>query len=872
MSLSMYEVAEKVTALGARPILLKPFSKQPIQEQPIDPDWTQPIKDPEKAKTLLSYFDEYNGNIGVSLGAGLVDIDLDCDEARTIFPRFAAPTPLQFGRASYGNSSHYIYKLQAPGAKQTFPDPVTGEMILELRTGSHQTCFPPSLLYKKDTKDFEQTPANLSSHDRILFYSDGTPTKVNYNTIKSACAKAASAILLSRYWVGAGTRQEAIMALAGGLAREGWDHKDTQLFCKSLLDLTGDPEVRMRMRAVKDTLDAVDSGQKEITGFKTLRGLIDEKPINTVLGWLGIGLGQSEVEGGPIQETSDGYIFVSVAMNGKPKAQRLSNFIIKPTRYVEIENEGRMMEVNIVTTAGKATVHLSADDFLSVSAFKKRIALANLGGLTEFFGKDVQLSYLHAFLYQQYPDLPVQIGIKYEGIVERRFICKEKTYFSPTMDMVGAEVKKEVVFVGHESMGCTFFNVDEVSIYDKSIEVFKKIHKYNAPSVALPQLGWIAATFFKRHLIKINGSFPILFNEGEAGSGKSETMLRILTQIWSVPADPVSADRFTNFTQLKMLSSSNVIPVFIEEYKPAKLGQKSVKLISQMLREAYNETSGVRGRRDQSIIHYKMINPIAMNGESGFDEPAINERIVPVYFSKVLSRAFKSHFDFVTKDTEILKFLGLKLLDLALETTQEQAAEIFKEELELTSKQLTDRKKTNATACRFGLKMLSLITGVDYDYTAIDKIFLNLSDLDEHGNPMEEAACERILDTFLKISASEGAEIKTYTYDTHLIRGVHYDVSGCQLKIWLSGTWDVFMKFVKQYGFEGDLLTQKSFKKQIMEKSSFYMEKSASVGKKSRRCLIFDLTKMDHFENICCIDIEPNLSGKAPRLAIDDLV
>jgi hypothetical protein len=90
------------------------------------------------------------GNLGFRCGprsGGYVDCDLDSDEAVAL-----APLYLPDGAAIYGRptrpSSHRIYK--SPRATYAaFSDPLTGEMIVELRSdgatgGAHMTLLPPS--------------------------------------------------------------------------------------------------------------------------------------------------------------------------------------------------------------------------------------------------------------------------------------------------------------------------------------------------------------------------------------------------------------------------------------------------------------------------------------------------------------------------------------------------------------------------------------------------------------------------------------------------------------------------------------------------------------------------------------------------------
>jgi bifunctional DNA primase/polymerase-like protein len=82
---------------GWSPIPLKRNSKAPIAR-----NWT---------RLVVGDKTEWPGNIGVRLGepsSGLVDLDLDCDEARLLAPAVLPPTGAVFGRPG-APQSHWLY-------------------------------------------------------------------------------------------------------------------------------------------------------------------------------------------------------------------------------------------------------------------------------------------------------------------------------------------------------------------------------------------------------------------------------------------------------------------------------------------------------------------------------------------------------------------------------------------------------------------------------------------------------------------------------------------------------------------------------------------------------------------------------------------
>ena len=84
--------------------------------------------------------------IGVLLGepsGWLVDVDLDCPEAREAAERFLPPTACVTGRES-SKASHRWYVADGARTRQ-FRDPVDRSMIVELRSTGAQTIVGPSI-------------------------------------------------------------------------------------------------------------------------------------------------------------------------------------------------------------------------------------------------------------------------------------------------------------------------------------------------------------------------------------------------------------------------------------------------------------------------------------------------------------------------------------------------------------------------------------------------------------------------------------------------------------------------------------------------------------------------------------------------------
>ncbi|MCC6444309.1 MAG: bifunctional DNA primase/polymerase [Armatimonadetes bacterium] len=222
--------------------------------------------------TLERYFRVSEMNIGVLLGepsGNLADVDLDCEAARRLAGRFLPPTGAVFGRP--GNpSSHRLYRLVRPARTAKFED-TGGAMLVELRFTGAQTVFPPS---------------THESGEAIRWVRDGDPAECDPDDLMACLARLAAASSLARRWP-QGSRQEAVLALTGGLLRAGWEMARLKDFLKAVTWAAGDEESAKRLAAVEDTAARL-KGDDRVTGWPRLAALIGEKEVTKLLGWLGV--------------------------------------------------------------------------------------------------------------------------------------------------------------------------------------------------------------------------------------------------------------------------------------------------------------------------------------------------------------------------------------------------------------------------------------------------------------------------------------------------------------------------------------------------------------------------------------------------------
>jgi hypothetical protein len=140
---------------------------------------------------IQQHFQNQTVNVGVPTGSisGLLDFNLECDEAIELAKECLAPTGTIFGHAS-APSSHWLYQCieVTPKTTRQFTDPRRGEEpILELRAdGGYQTILPGSIhVLSGEWVEWSKPPQQ--------------PTSVPYIEQHTRAVNLATRVMLARY-------------------------------------------------------------------------------------------------------------------------------------------------------------------------------------------------------------------------------------------------------------------------------------------------------------------------------------------------------------------------------------------------------------------------------------------------------------------------------------------------------------------------------------------------------------------------------------------------------------------------------------------------------------------------------------------------
>lgn len=215
------------------------------------------------------------GNIGILLGEaskGLVDVDLDCNEAINLASEILPETNAIFGRESK-RESHRLYVADpVPDSSQKFVDE-NGQCIVELRSNGGQTIFPPS---------------THTSGEKITWDKDGEPARLGRDEIASKVRLLAATVILARHYPERGSRNDFCLTVANLLHRAKYDDEAIRNVLAALAAFAGDEELQSRVRATEYSAERLEDGGTA-RGLPFLSNLIGEKPTRAIAKILGLG-------------------------------------------------------------------------------------------------------------------------------------------------------------------------------------------------------------------------------------------------------------------------------------------------------------------------------------------------------------------------------------------------------------------------------------------------------------------------------------------------------------------------------------------------------------------------------------------------------
>lgn len=322
------------------------------------------------------------------------------------------------------------------------------------------------------------------------------------------------------------------------------------------------------------------------------------------------------------------------------KQQKLSNFTIVIHERVMVEMSGEVVDISVLIGGKERTrLQIPQDALLSRMTFLRKIGLSNLA----WFGDDKDLQLLRDHIAKM--QCPVRKGIDWIGRIDGRIVLPNMT-----LDKSGRSEDAPVRFAGLDFSGVSRNAVrkcpSDQSHLGAAKAVFQRLSRINESNIMVPALSWVFALpwcgMIRAH--EQWGGFPHLVLWGSAGAGKTATA-SILGAAGGLSGnvDPFALPQ-TPFARLRLLSSTNLLPIIMDEFRPSSWNQKDLVRFIHQLRSTYNGEIDRRGMRDQGMREYPLMAPVMIVGEDRPRNAALDDRIICLNLSPSTIKRDSAHF------------------------------------------------------------------------------------------------------------------------------------------------------------------------------------------------------------------------------------
>ena len=519
---------------------------------------------------------------------------------------------------------------------------------------------------------------------------------------------------------------------------------------------------------------------------------------------------------GPIIESSGSY----VRCRGEA-AYSITNFICIPQEQIITPEEDQLSAIFCTTRGEKLPLTFMSSDFSSTQKFKGMLNRNTIA--LSFDGSEGDLEALKVYLSTLKWNR--KAGVKALGLHdhEGQWVFVD---CDGAMAKGAARVENIVQLLKYRSIRTSILSHKRID-KEELVKVMTGLMTYNEPAKTIPILGWCAGAFLKIRLSKLGIKFPHLALIGEAGSGKSSTEESVIMPIFGCDK-ATAASQVTPFTLMKESASSNLVPQFMDEFKPSKLSEAKINALYNHFRDVYDGHDGQRGRSDQSIAVYELTAPIVFAGEEAPQEAAIRERTIQTLFTKkdLKNNDCKKSIKYLESNPEALGNLGYTLLMGALELRDAEIEAWHEMGMSTFPEDFPTRVVNNLSCCLSGLLFLKKVCqalGVDWDQS------LPYS-LKECTESLTYCAREYLLDGSMHNRSAIEEALEIMSRIPTLIYKQDYSINEDegQLMLHFPDIYDKYTKYRKEFDIKGEVLTYNEFSKQLQH-SELFIQKGKQV-------------------------------------------
>ncbi|GEM_PF-2106992 len=549
----------------------------------------------------------------------------------------------------------------------------------------------------------------------------------------------------------------------------------------------------------------------------------------------------------------DGSYFKHVTQGDKAKLSQLTTFTIQPEELLILPNSD-CLRCKVTTNAGVIynNILIENSDWHSRGKFLKAIGHQDCS----FIGSDNEIQGLCSYVNSK-----VTIrkkGSKTIGLIDNLWITKDSNISaSGPMDPLSIVPYDKGSDAFYNQIQYAHSTPDENRVLVSGL--CDTLFNINTPEVVVPILGWMFAAPVKPVVMNKTGAFPILFLHGGQGSGKT-TIARTFMRLHGYKDANPKRCSMKPFPLLKLLSSTNAIPIVLDEFKVADMKEDIVDSLLRTLREAYNGEVETKGHQDQTVQDYKLEAPIVLAGEWSISQPAIKERVILVRFSDAVkkNKAMQEAFERLW-DLDLESFIPAYICFCLNQDINALYARVKSEvENHFISKTVAPRIIHNLSVMVLGLVLFqgyAASLGLRVPVIALDTILdSQLEEITGNKSGFVKSAVDQMIEELGAMAQKNEKERNPANPNEPLLKDVPWfknvKVDGVDaIAINFTRIFPEFKEHCRRTKYEGDLLDKESYLK-LFDECSYVADKSRSVkyGNKTVRSLCINIERAKEAE------------------------
>lgn len=527
----------------------------------------------------------------------------------------------------------------------------------------------------------------------------------------------------------------------------------------------------------------------------------------------------------------------------------ISNFTLKPIRRIMVEDQ-EVLEAELTVADDQESsckLTLWPSHWSNKTAFKRQIGVLGAG----FVGSESDLQELKVMLSKK--ECPTLEGKTKLGIHEHN----GEWVFAATDKSLSANGEITDLIHWEKEGTDAEYRVGKIkpTVKDDFVAAAESLLRYNSWDITAPVLAWMVSLPFKERLKnavpQLFSQFPILLLWGERGAGKTKTAETVIAPFFSRSTGLAKIDEMTKYTLMLDVSSTNLLPRIYDEYKPSKMKDWQRKEVSNVLRSTYNSAVGKRGNVGSEGLEqkeYSYTAPVCLIGEQVFTESALKERIIEVEYSKKK----REHCEFPIEKFVLMNLagVGFSYIRWSLGVMDAEIEKVWKEEFVNVSSLFKDRLQQNVATVRMGLRFWFRFLreeGVNVDKGLMEAAFdsIDQSQVENllEGGERQKTDVDMIIESMAAMASSPNKEIRSQ---------YEYVVGADTICFRLQTLYPAWRKWAKDHQFDGEILDENSFKKQLKMQSYYIDNRSLTTFKvsggeiKRLKAWKLDLLKMEN--------------------------